>query len=146
MFDTFGNFDSCEEINACAAGLMEEGDIEHIKLLANENGLNEFMTQAYIEGMADELTDWMNAAIGKLDVEAGEYKNNQIPVEPVTDYLKTLCIEQGFAKAVRSKKKTLKECMTRIENKCEEIQKNTGKHWVADMTVFHWARDYYLEG
>ena len=97
MFDIFGNFDSCEEINACAAGLMEEGDIEHIKLLANENGLNGFMTQAYIEGMADELTDWMNAAIGNLDVEAGEYKNNQIPVEPVTDYLKTLCIEQGFA-------------------------------------------------
>lgn len=146
MYETFGNFDTHEEINACAAGLMAEGDTEHIKLLAKENGLNEFMTQAYIDGMSDELTDWMNAAMGKLDVESEEYKNNQIPVEPVVDYLKTLCIEMNFALAVRSKNKTLKECMIRIENKCKEIQKSTGKHWVADLTVFHWARDYYLEG
>jgi len=36
--------------------------------------------------------------------------------------------------------------MTRIENNCKKIQKDTGRHWVADLTVFHWARDYFLEG
>jgi len=108
MYETFGNFDNYEEINACAAGLMAEGDVEHIKLLAKENGLNEFMTQAYIDGMSDELTDWMNAAMGKLDIEASAYKNNQIPAEPVVDYLKTLCIEKNLrikSEAKRSQSK-----------------------------------------
>ena len=30
MFEVFGNMDSVEEINACAAGLLEEGDTERI--------------------------------------------------------------------------------------------------------------------
>lgn len=34
MFDVFGNFDSVEELNACAKGLLEEQDLEHLKVLA----------------------------------------------------------------------------------------------------------------
>ena len=37
MFEVFGNMDSVEEINACAAGLLEEGDTERIGDLAREN-------------------------------------------------------------------------------------------------------------
>lgn len=146
MYDTFGNFDSYEEINTCAEGLFEENDLEHIKLLAAENGLNEYMTEMYIAGQSAELTDWMNAAMGKLEVEGEAYKNNQIPVEPIIDYLRTLCIEMQFAIAVRRKNKCIKECMELIENNCKKIQHDTGKHYVADLTVFHWARDYFLEG
>lgn len=36
MFDVFGNFDSVEELNACAKGLLEEQDLEHLKVLAEE--------------------------------------------------------------------------------------------------------------
>lgn len=39
MFDVFGNFDSVEELNACAKGLLEEQDLEHLKVLAEENGI-----------------------------------------------------------------------------------------------------------
>ena len=38
MFDVFGNFDSVEELNACAKGLLEEQDLEHLKVLA-ETGM-----------------------------------------------------------------------------------------------------------
>lgn len=146
MYDTFGNFDTYEEINTCAEGLLAEGDIEHIKTLAAENGLNDYMTEAYIEGQMPELTDWMNAAMGKLEVEGKAYRNNQIPVEPIIDYLRTLCIEKQFATAVRRKNKSIEKCMKLIEDNCKKIQKETGKHYAADLTVFHWARDYFLEG
>ncbi|MDY2753403.1 MAG: hypothetical protein SOV22_07440, partial [Blautia obeum] len=80
MYEIFGNFDNYEEINACAAGLKAEGDTENLKKLAKENGIQEDFVELYMDGMTEELTDWMNAAMGKLDVEGAEYKNNQIPV------------------------------------------------------------------
>lgn len=146
MYEIFGNFDNYEEINACAAGLKAEGDTENLKKLAKENGIQEDFVELYMDGMTEELTDWMNAAMGKLDVEGAEYKNNQIPVEPILDYLRSLCTEEQFARSVRRRTKTIKECMKGIEEKCKKIQQDTGKHYVADLTVFHWARDYFLEG
>lgn len=145
MYDIFGNMDSVEEINACASGLMQEGDTERVKELAKENGIPEFFSQDLIEGRSTELTDWMNAAMGKLDVEAEGYKNNQIPVEPILDYLKSQCVEEDFARCVRHRTKSISECMKKIEDNCKKIQKDTGKHYVADMTVFGWAREYFLE-
>ena len=145
MYDIFGNMDSAEEMNACAAGLLQEGDTERIKELAKENGIPELFAQDLIEGRSEELVDYMNAAIGKLDIEAADYKNNQIPAEPILDYLKSQCIDERFAVSVRRRTKSVKACMTLIENNCKKIQKDTGKHYVADMTVFEWARDYFLE-
>lgn len=145
MYDIFGNMDSIEEINACALGLLEEGDTERIKELAKENGIPEFFVQDMIEGRSKELTDNLNAAMGKLDVEAADYKNNQIPVEPILDYLKSQCTDEYFAVCVRRRTKSVKKCMELIEDNCKKIQKDTGKHYVADMTVFEWARDYFLE-
>ena len=50
MYDIFGNMDSIEEINACAAGLLQEGDGERILELAEENGIPEVFAQDLIEG------------------------------------------------------------------------------------------------
>lgn len=103
MYEIFGNFDSIEELNACAVGLAAEGDIENLKKLAEENGIQEFFVKQMAEGQ--EFVGWMEAAMGKLDVEGKAYKNNQIPVEPVLDYLRSLCIEehsQGMCDVARS--------------------------------------------
>lgn len=40
MFDKFGEFDSCEEINRAAKAQLEEGDLEAIRTIAEENGLD----------------------------------------------------------------------------------------------------------
>lgn len=90
MYEIFGNFDSIEELNACAVGLEQE------------------------------LAGWMEAAMGKLDVEGKAYKNNQIPVEPVLDYLRSLCIEEQFARHVRRRTKSVKDCMELIEKNCKK--------------------------
>lgn len=145
MYDIFGNMDSVEEMNACAQGLLQEGDTDRIKELVKENGIPEVFAQDLIEGHSTELTDYMNAAIGKLDIEAADYKNNQIPVEPILDYLKSQCIDEHFAACVRRRTRSVKDCMKLIEDNCRKIQRDTGKHYVADMTVFEWARDYFLE-
>ena len=47
MFDVFGNFDSVEELNACAKGLLEEQDLEHLKVLAEENGIPDGIREVY---------------------------------------------------------------------------------------------------
>lgn len=81
MFEKFGEFDSCEEINMAAQGLYEEGDIKSLHALAKENGL-ENMLEIYLEHTPDDITsgevwlcDPISAAIGKLKVEQKEASN-----------------------------------------------------------------------
>lgn len=143
MFEIFGNMDSVEEINACAAGLLEEGDTEGIRDLAKENGIPEFFVENYVSG-GEELTDWMNAAIGKLGMEARSHKDKYVPAKAVADYLKILCIEEQFARRVRRRTKSLAECIEYIEKRTGELVRK-GIMQCPDLTVFHWARDYYLE-
>lgn len=95
MYKVFGQMDT-EELNACAKGLREEGDNDRIKLLAKENGIPDFFADMFIEN-GEEFTDPMTAAMGKLDIEAAGYKNNQIPVEPIIDFLKAECTNEEFA-------------------------------------------------
>ena len=143
MYKVFGQMDT-EELNACAKGLREEGDNDRIRLLAKENGIPDFFADMFIE-TGEEFTDPMTAAMGKLDIEAAEYKNNQIPVEPIIDFLKAECTNEDFAMRVRHRTKSVQECMKKIEDNCKKIQKDTGKHYVADMVVFNWAKDYFKE-
>ena len=85
MFEVFGNFDTAEELNACAKGLLEEGDLEHLKVLAKENGIPEAMLDGYTQGIQGELTDQINAAIGKLEVEKETMKKGGLPMQGKAD-------------------------------------------------------------
>lgn len=145
MFDTFGEFDTVEELNQAAAGLWAERDFDNILLLAKENGIEEEYAQAYIEGMIPFLADTMSAAIGKLTIEKDNIKS-QMPVRPIADYLCTLCEDDSFSAIVRSKRKSLKSCIDAVEKKCREECKRTKEQYVPDMTVFKWAKTYYTEG
>ena len=55
MFDTFGELDH-EELNRTAAALKAEGDIENLKVLAAENGIDEMDVVDFINGDMDKLT------------------------------------------------------------------------------------------
>lgn len=145
MFEIFGNFDSAEEINQAAEGLKNEGDYENIKVLAKENGIDEEFVQAYIDGEIPVLTDTTMAAMGKLEVEK-ENLNSQMPVGPIVDYLNTLCTDESIAIVIRSKSKNLKDCINEVEKKCRAECARTKQQYIADMTVFRWAKAYYMEG
>jgi len=146
MYDIFGKFDSVEELNMCAAGLRAEGDTENLKVLAKENGIYEIFVDEFISELSGQLVDLMNAALGRIDIEGAEYKNNQLPAEPIMDYLKSQCMEESFAICTLKKDKEFSKCMTKIEDECKKIQAKTGNCYVADMTVFNWAKGYYMEG
>lgn len=55
LFDKYGEFGSVEELNQAAAGLREEGDIEGLKELARENGIDPYEVEDYVEGETEEL-------------------------------------------------------------------------------------------
>ena len=114
MFDRFGEFDSAAEINETAVNLRKEGDTESIKVLAEENGIDLDIAEAFIDGDLFYLCDDMAAAIGKIEVESKELK----PVEIMADwveYLKARCFEDvEMAKAVRRKGKSLKGAIAEL--------------------------------
>ncbi len=114
MFDKFGEFDSAEEINELAQNLFNEGDIESIKALAAENGLEGWTVDNYIEGYEPVFVDAAEAAIGKIEIEQKNLKPKDIMVD-WCEYIKTSSMEdEEMARAVRKKGKSLKSCIGEI--------------------------------
>lgn len=65
LFARFGEFDSVEELNMTAEGLKAEGDLESLKILAVENGLDAADAEDYVDGIVTELASALMAAAGK---------------------------------------------------------------------------------
>lgn len=111
MFDRFGEFDSAEELNATAAGLREEGDMDSLYVLAGENGIDRDDAEDYVNGVYPELTNPYGAAWGKLQVESKDFEMCQI-MEDWLHYIENRLAERPeMAAAVRKKGKSLKGCV-----------------------------------
>ena len=114
MFEKFGEFDSAEEINACAAGLKDEGDHASLHEMAEENGIDKADVEDYIKGDMESLCNEVTAAVGKIEAEARELKAKQIMADWVV-YISAQCVrDRQMAAAVRKKGKTLKGCIGEI--------------------------------
>lgn len=133
MFEKFGEFNSAEEINRAAAQQLAEGDTEAILVIAKENGIDKDDAEDYINGYTEELVTVLSAAVGKIEVESEHLKIDGI-LKDWTGAILHQCMEdQKFCGAVRSKEKSLKDCMAVLikfafENKVqvsEEIVKVT---------------------
>lgn len=114
MFDKFGEFDSFGEMNELAENLFNEGDIDSIRILAKENGIPEDIVELYIDGEIPYMCDALTAAVGKIDVEAGELKIKGL-MEDWAEYIKGQCMEnQIIAYKVRNKGKSLSGCIAAL--------------------------------
>lgn len=114
MFDKFGEFDSCEEMNRAAAAQLAEGDDEALVALARENGIDTEDVAEYMDGIADRLATPLMAAYGKLDIETAELEPQEI-MEDWLDYIRVQCAEDpDMAAAVRRKGKSLKGCIAAL--------------------------------
>lgn len=114
LFEKFGEMDSYDQINMAAEGLLNEGDLESLKTLAEENGIPEDIVELYRNGEVPELCDPMTAAFGKLEKECKELKPEQI-MEDWVEYVRGQCMEHDeMAVAVRRKGKSLKGCIAEI--------------------------------
>lgn len=114
MFDRFGEMESAAQINELATNLKNEGDRDSIKALAKENGIDEEVANAFIDGIIPFLCDDMSAAIGKLEIESKEVKAEEL-ISDWCEYIKQRCMEEeAMSKAVRAKGKTFNGCVAEI--------------------------------
>lgn len=114
MFDKFGEFDSAEEINRAAAAQLKEGDLDAIKTIAEENGLDPEDAEDFCTGAIDSLTTPLLAAIGKLEMESKDLGLKNM-MEDWKNFLIQMCEESDqMAQAVRKKGKSLEKCMAQI--------------------------------
>ena len=114
MFDKFGEMESAAQINELATNLKNEGDRDSIKALAKENGIDEEVANAFIDGIIPFLCDDMSAALGKLSIEAKEVKAEEL-ISVWCEYIKQRCMEEeAMSKAVRAKGKTFNGCVAEI--------------------------------
>ena len=147
LYSRFGEFNSADEINTKAAGLLEEGDLDNLRILAEENGLSD-MVELYIENELNQLTDDFMAAVGKLnrELQADEAiaSRKRIPAEPIASYLQSQCEELASAKAIRRKGKSLVGCLKYIEAEARKIVVVEAQY-LPDLTVFMMAADYYFK-
>ena len=109
LFEKYGEFDSAEEINEAAAGQLEEGDTTALNEIARENGIVQQDVLDYIDGYNDTLTTPIDAAWGKIDVEADYLGiDDEHAYIDWCDWMKRECTEdEEFSKAVRKKGKRL---------------------------------------
>ena len=122
LFEKFGEFNSAEELTMAAEGLIKEGDQESLLILAKENGFDE-----------DDVEDWLDfgaeisdeeAAVGKLKVEEEDlHLPADILIHDWVDYVRKMSLEDvNIAKAVRTKEKSLADCIGKIMRRAFENQ------------------------
>ena len=115
MFDTFGEFDSYEEINEAARGQKEEGDEEALIKLAEENGIDREDAEDYYDGAIQELCTSVIAALGKLKVEKEEYKKTNKEKNIIDDWISYIenlvSTDEAYALNIRRKGRSLKGCI-----------------------------------
>ena len=114
MWDKFGEFDSWEEINRAAKAQLEEGDMDAVRVIAEENGIDAEDAEDFCIGAIDELTVPALAAVGKLEVEAKDLQLTGL-LDDWKEFIVQMCMGDGeMALAVRRKGKSLKDCMGEI--------------------------------
>ncbi len=119
LYEKFGEFDSIEEINEAAEGLKVEGDLESLKALAAENGLDDDDTEDYVEGIVTQLIPTpCFGALAKVRLEVQENKKLYEMQDLINDWIGYIKLEasesEEFARAVRKKGKRVKDCIAEI--------------------------------
>lgn len=114
MFEKFGEFDSAEEINRAVMAQYEQGDMEAIKTICEENGLDYEMVEWIEED--GKICSVMDAAWGKISIEEKELDiTKQELMQDWVDALKHMCVDYPeIAMGVRRKGKRLEECIVKI--------------------------------
>lgn len=115
MFDKFGPMDY-EELIRTAKSEKEEGDLEALRDLALENGLDEEDAEDYMDSLVDTMCTPFQAAAAKLRMEGENLKLKGF-LGDWRDLIIEECMEsegEHLCLAVRKKEKSLAECMARL--------------------------------
>lgn len=151
LFEKYGEFDSYKELNAAAAGQLEQGDTDALKELAKENGIDEWDVEDYIDGTIDELATVHSAAAGRLAVFEIEIekksREERKPYEIILMFTKALCQhDEKLAAAVMKKGKRITEIFNELQNEASKHKKgNVGVSCGTDEQLRQIIRTYFTE-
>lgn len=146
MFDRFGEFDSVEELNQTAAGLLAEGDMESLRVLAEENGIDKEDAQDYADGCVNELATPLMAAIGKIEVECRNLKLQGVLVDWKDVVVEMCAADEQMQKAVRRKGKNLRDCMAAMLRFAFENKVQVSEAVVKATKVTHNGKEEAMRG
>lgn len=144
LFHDFGEMGSATELNLCAEGLLEEGDIESLKVFATENGFTEKDATQWIvdrETFPDKpFCNAISAASAKLNLEAKNDVEKQ-----AAELLSSELDDLDLAIGIRKKGKRLKDAFGKVEGYAKN-HKNGNKAIVSDGKALEIMKKYYKEG
>lgn len=150
MFEKFGEFDSAEELNKAADGLLNEGDLDSLKELAKENGIDEEDAQDYIDGLIENLATVTSAAFGRLYVEEQQSKTNkgeEMVARVIFAMTRSLCSNESFCAAVMRKGKRLMAVYQAMRNVAQKHKNgNIGVSCGTDRELCNLITTYYMQG
>lgn len=125
LFVKFGEFDSAEEINRAAAAQKAEGDMEALKALAAENGIDEMDAEDYFNGDIPELCSLLSAALGKLEVEKADIGINDMTYGAWTAAIQVMLSDDPqLCIGYRRKGKRLADVLAEATVKCSKTRTN----------------------
>ena len=152
MYEKFGEFNSVEELNMAAEGLLKEKDIKSLMELAKENGIDNEDAEDYADGCMDVLATVTMAAFGKLKVEEEhEIEKIKNPMEKtalrvIITMLKGMCTEESMAAAVMKKGKRVSAIFKGMKSGAEKHKNgNMGVACGTDRELSEIIRAYYME-
>lgn len=112
MYEKFGKL-SLEGLNAKAEELVNSGDMDGLRDLAEENGLRDVVDiDMYVGGETDRLCeDVMDAAMARIELEADDLGAEEI-MGDWADYIKSLVMEhEKVAEQVMNPEKSFIGCV-----------------------------------
>lgn len=149
MFEKFGEFNSVEELNKAAEGLLAEGDKQSLYVLAEENGIDKEDVQDYIDGTISELGTVFSAAFGRIKVERKDVSENHKKEsgnhEVIFNALEAMCTDEVVAKAVVKKGKRAKKILEEMEKVAKSKGGNMAVVCGTDRDLSEIIKLYYTE-
>lgn len=150
MFEKFGEFDSVQELNEAADGLLNEGDIESLKELAKENGIDEADVQDYIDGYSEDMATVSMAAFGRLSAEeqqANTNKGEEMAAKVIFTMVRSLCLRESFCICVMRKGKRAMDIYKAMREEARKHKNgNVGVSCGTDRELSNIITAYYTKG
>ena len=146
MFEKFGEFDSAEELNKAAEGFRNEGDMESLYALAEENGINKEDAEDYADGETDIFASCMMAAVGRIDVEEKTCKKEKMPMQVIFLMLRGMCADPDMQRAIMKKGKRAEKILDSMKEAAKKHKTGgMGMCCGTDKQLKDLIRTYYIQ-
>lgn len=119
MFDKFGEMDF-KGLNEAAEGLKEEGDLESLKALALENGLDPEDAGDYASGDVSQLTTLRQAALGRIKVQEEQTVIPETAAQIIYGMARAMTTDPEACKAFMKRGSRIDKVWSALEKKARD--------------------------